>query len=180
VPVIGFKKPTDKRPRRYSSDPKTRAAELVKDGKLGGARPGAGRPRKSVADTQKRKRASTVITEAARENADKIAGVFSDVIGDPEASRHVKLRAAKLAIDIEHREDAHAREEDDRLGRSRGELPQDRDALVDALAQKLAGNPLLAAQLGAVLSRAAELAGLPPQSPQTDARGPENALSRGD
>lgn len=180
MPVVGFTSSSKKPARRYSSDPSERARQLVAEGKLGGARPGAGRPRKSVADTQKRKRASTVITEAARENADKIAGVFNDVIGDPDASRHIKLRAAKLAIDIEHREDAHAREEDDRLGGSRGELPQDRDALVDALAQKLAGNPLLAAQLGAVLSRAAELAGLPPQSRQTDARGPENALSRGD
>jgi hypothetical protein len=180
MPVVGFKKPTDKPARRYSSDPKTRAAELVADGKLGGARPGAGRPRKKHPDSQKRKRASTAITEAARENADKIASVISDVVNDPEASRHVKLRAAKLAVDIEHKEDAHARELDDRLGPSRGEFPQDRDALVEGLAAKIAGNPLLAAQLGDVLSRAAAIAGGEPQTAQTGARGPENALSRGD
>jgi hypothetical protein len=167
VPVVGFDKPTDKPARRYSSDPKTRAAELVKDGKIGGKREGAGRPRKSTSDTQRPKRASTVVAEALRENAELVASVIPDVVNDPDASRHIKLRAAKLAVDIEGREAERTREEDERAGRFRaggGELPEDRDELAAMLASKLAANPLLAAQLGDVLSRAAELAGLPSQT----------------
>lgn len=165
MPVVGFGNPTAKPRKKYSSDPKTRARELVAEGKFGGRQPGAGRPRKP--DSQKRKRASTVVAETARENADKIAGVFTDIVNDPEASRHIKLRAAKLATDIEGRETDRAREEDERAGLSRSsrdDLPQDRDALVEALASKLAANPILAAQLSNVLGRAAQLAGLPPKS----------------
>jgi hypothetical protein len=183
VPVIGFPKPSDKPSRRYSSDPKTRAAELVKDGKIGGKREGAGRPRKSTSDSQKPKRASTVVAEALRENAELVASVIPDVVNDPDASRHMKLRAAKLAVDIEGKEAERLREEDERLGRfgsGRGELPADRDALVETLAAKVAGNPMLAAELGAALTRAAAQAGVEPQTAQTDARGPEIALNQGD
>lgn len=183
MPVIGFPQPSDKPSRRYSSDPKIRAAELVRDGKIGGRREGAGRPRKSTSGSQKPKRASTVVAEALRDNAELVASVIPDVVNDPDASRHVKLRAAKLALEIEGREAERVREEDERLGRfrsGRGELPADRDALVQALAAKVAANPMLAAQLGAVLSRAAALAG------GWAADGPDgrqragNTLSRGD
>jgi hypothetical protein len=159
MPVTGFGDPTAQPRKKYSSDPKTRARELVAEGKFGGRQPGAGRRRKP--DSQKPKRASAAIAQAARDNADKIASVFTGIVNDDDASRHIKMRAAKLAVDIEGREAERVREEDDRLGRSRADLPEDRDALVSALAEKVAANPVLAAQLGAVLTAAAERAGIP-------------------
>ena len=80
--------------KRYSSDPKTRAAELVAEGKIGGRRQGAGRPRKGVTERQ-RKRASTVITEYASENADRIAGVLLDVLLADDATRTEKMPWAR-------------------------------------------------------------------------------------
>jgi hypothetical protein len=159
MPVTGFGDSTAQPPKKYSSDPKTRARELVAEGRFGGRQPGAGRRRKP--DSQKPKRASTVIVERLRENPELVASVIPDVMNDPDASRHMKLRAAKLAIDIEGREEEHRRE-DKREGRNRdrlAELPQDREALAEALAAKLASNPLLARSLAAVLARAGEIAG---------------------
>jgi len=166
MPAIGFGKPAKKPGNRFSSDPKIRAREMVEAGILGQSQPGAGRPRKKHSDSQKKKRASTVIAEAVRENADKIAAVIPDVVNDPDASRYMKLRAARLGVDIEQRETERARE-DEREGRMRERLdalPEDREAIAESLAKRLAANPILVAELGAVLSRAGELAGIPPKS----------------
>ena len=96
--------------KRYSSDPKQRAAELVAEGKIGGKREGAGRPRKLTSDGQ-RKRASTVIAEYARENAEQMAKVITDCLLDPDASQMDKMRAVKLAVGIDFRESDRERDE---------------------------------------------------------------------
>jgi hypothetical protein len=153
MPVVGFKNSPPKSPKRYSSDPKTRAAELVAEGKLGGARPGAGRPRKSVTEAQP-KRASTAVTEWAQQNPELIASVIPDVLNDPDASDHLKLRAVKLGLRVES-DEVERQRQDEREGRSPAELPDpnaDHSELVALLAAKFAANPLLARRLGAVLS----------------------------
>lgn len=96
--------------KRYSSDPKTRAAELVAEGKIGGKREGAGRPRKVTSDGQ-RKRASTVIAEGARELAPQMAQVIADCLLDPDATRVDKMRALKLAVHVEGVETDREKEE---------------------------------------------------------------------
>jgi hypothetical protein len=105
------------------------------------------------------KRASTVVTETLQANPNLVADVISDALTDPNASDHLKLRATKLALQIESNEEDRARQEDERLGRSRGDIPADREAIAEALAAKLASSPILAAELSAVLARAAALAG---------------------
>jgi hypothetical protein len=163
MPVVGFKKPSGAVRKRYSSDPKTRAAELVADGKLGGARAGAGRPRKHT-DAQS-VRATSVIADGIRENADLAARVVPDVLRDPDASDRVKMQAIKLGLRIESA-DEDRRREDEREGRRAAELPDldgDRDVLAAALAAKLAANPMLARRLAAVLSGVAGSTGKPAQ-----------------
>lgn len=96
--------------KRYSSDPKQRAAELVAEGKIGGKREGAGRPRKVTSDGQP-KRASTVIADYVRENAEDMAKVITDCLLDPDASQLDKMRAVKLAVGIDSRESDREREE---------------------------------------------------------------------
>jgi hypothetical protein len=96
--------------KRYSSDPKQRAAELVAEGKIGGKRKGAGRPRKVTSDGQ-RKRASTVIAEYARENAEEMAKVITDCLLDPDATQAEKMRAVKLAVGIDSKESDRERDE---------------------------------------------------------------------
>jgi hypothetical protein len=153
VPVVGFKKPSREPRKRYSSDPKTRAAELVKDGKLGGARPGAGRPRKTHSEPQPM-RATQAIAEGLRENAELAAAVIPSVLLDPTASKGQKMAAVRLGLKIESDQAEHERQEA-REGRHPAELPDldgDRTVLAAALAAKLAGNPLLARRLAAVLS----------------------------
>jgi hypothetical protein len=97
--------PTTK--RKYSSDPATRARELRDEGRFGGRQPGAGRPRKDAAP---RRRAASVIAEGARENAHLMAQVLEDVLTDPEATDAMRIRALKLAINIESREEDRQRE----------------------------------------------------------------------
>lgn len=140
---------------------------MVKAGLIGGSRPGAGRPRKSVSGSQKRKRASTVVAEAARNNADLIASTFTDAMNDPAASGRQRMMAGKALVGIELQEEERRRE-DERDGRDLPPMPQDRDALVEALAAKIAGNPILAAELGAVLTRAGQLAGDSSRTPSLD------------
>jgi hypothetical protein len=162
MPVVGFKKPSGEPRKRYSSDPKTRAAELVAEGKLGGRREGAGRPRKH--SEPQSVRATSVIADGIRENADLAARVVPDVLRDPEASDRVKMAAIKLGLRIESA-DEDRRREDEREGRSRAhdiDPDADRDELAAALATKLANNPMLARSLGAVLSRIGESALDPP------------------
>jgi hypothetical protein len=160
MPVIGFKSDT-KTKRRYASDPATRAAELVSEGRFGGKQPGAGRPRKSVTESQQR--ASTVVADAARENADLIASTFTDTLSDPDASRRARMKAGSTLIAIEGKE-AEQQRADDREGLTRpSDLPEDRAELISHLAELVAGNPILARRLGAILSSADAPAPEPPK-----------------
>jgi hypothetical protein len=163
MPVVGFKTPAAKPRKRYSSDPKTRAAELVAEGKLGRARPGAGRPRKHT--EAQRPSASSVIADALRDNADLAASVVPDVLRDPNASDSMKLRAVKLGLRIEDA-DENRRREDEREGRRPPESidpAADHSELVRSLVAKLAENPMVAHQLAAVLSRVEAPGHTPPK-----------------
>lgn len=138
--------------RRYSSDPRERARQLVQEGKIGGARPGAGRPRKHTADGQ-RKRASTVIAEHARENAEQMAKVVTDCILDPDATQAEKMRAVKLAVGIDVRESDRERDElaDPNSARSQelaANAEQARDKLSAMLSDPVTGERLRDALAG--------------------------------
>lgn len=136
--------------RKYSSDPKQRAAELRAEGKFGGKQPGAGRPRKSASDAHP-KRASAVIASYVRENGPEFARVLEDILRDPDASDAIKMRATKLALQIETNEEERQRQ-DEREGRSL-ELPDtdDREAVIDHLAAALA-NPIVRQRFSALLA----------------------------
>lgn len=92
--------------QRYSSDPKQRARELVRDGKIGGARPGAGRPRKQHTAKAHPRPAAARIAELAAENADEIAAVAIDVLLSKKATHNEKVRAIRALVGIEQREAA--------------------------------------------------------------------------
>lgn len=71
-----------------------RAKKLVAEGKIGGPQPGAGRPRK--------KRASEIVAEKARDRANDIVAAFEELIeAGPPA---VRLQAAKDWLLIEQKE----------------------------------------------------------------------------
>ncbi len=146
-------KPSAKPPKsgkRYSSDPKTRAGELVAEGKIGGKRSGAGRPRKGVSGNEK-KRALTTVAEGLREKADLMAGVIPDVLNDPNASKAEKMQAARLAIRIEAAEEERRREEERRGGHDEPAHAEDRGAIVSHLARALS-NPIVRQRLAAALA----------------------------
>jgi hypothetical protein len=153
IPVIGFKSHSETPRKRYASDPKTRARELVEDGKIGGPRPGSGPRRKKHPDSQS-VRASSVIAEELREHSDLAASVIPDVLRDPNASDRLKLAAIKLGLKIESDQADHDRQ-DEREGRRSLDLPDadaDRDELASGLAAKLAANPIVARRIAALLS----------------------------
>jgi hypothetical protein len=124
--------------KRYSSDPKQRAAELVAEGKIGGKRKGAGRPRKPTSDGQ-RKRASTVIAERAREVAPQMAAALVDVLLADDATRTEKMRAVKVLTGIEGVETDRERDElaDPNSSRAQ-EIAANADEAKEQLTQMLA------------------------------------------
>lgn len=71
------------------------ANELVAQGKIGGARPGSGRPRK--------KRVSEVINEKIQDKAEEIWKVFEDSIADTSPPQ-IRLQAARELLNIEQKE----------------------------------------------------------------------------
>lgn len=71
------------------------AKKMVEEGKIGGPRPGSGRPRK--------KRASEYVAEAARTHANKIVDAFLDSIHET-APAQIRLQAAKDWLLIEQKE----------------------------------------------------------------------------
>lgn len=71
------------------------AKAMVASGKIGGARPGSGRPRK--------KRASEIVAERAVEEADNIVSAFSDALKDHNPAS-VRIKAAESWLKIEHDE----------------------------------------------------------------------------
>ena len=136
--------------KRYSSDPKTRADELVAEGKIGGKRSGAGRRRKGVTGSQKN-RALTTVVEGLRENADLMARVIPDVLRDPHATKAEKMQAARLAIRIEAAEEERRREEERGGGHDEPAHAEDREAIVAHLARALS-NPIVRQRLAAALA----------------------------
>ena len=94
--------------KRYSSDPKERAKQLVAEGKIGGAREGSGRPRK--------RRVSEVINEKIEAHAEEIWSVYLDSISET-SSPQIRLQAARDLLEIERKEVEHQRSEDEDLKR---------------------------------------------------------------
>jgi hypothetical protein len=161
MPVVGF----EKRPRKYASDPRERARELVRDGKLGGARPGSGRPRKSTGKSQSNhpRPAAAAIAAFARDHADELAQVFADVLDDPDATDAQKLRAVRSMLGIEMKETEFQLEER-KLNRP-APTPEHGSA-EDAAAQlaaRLAANPIVTRRLLAVLAPVEGPEGNPPK-----------------
>lgn len=132
---------------RYSSDPKERARQLVADGKIGGKRPGSGRPRKDQTQTgDQLPTAASVVAQAARENADKIVKVFEDAVEAGQTDR-TKLAAVRTWIGVEGEEaEREIREQEAEVERKALES-MTRDELAESLARMFARNPTLAAML---------------------------------
>jgi len=91
----------------YPSDPRERALQLVAEGKIGGPRPGAGRPRVP--------RATELIAEAAIEHADEIvAALLAGIAPDQRADERSRAadRWARLIVQegsLQQREHAEDR-----------------------------------------------------------------------
>ncbi|MEZ5076972.1 MAG: hypothetical protein R2725_05975 [Solirubrobacterales bacterium] len=137
--------------RKYSADPAERARELVAEGKIGGRRRGAGRPRKHTSEAQQPPRAATVVAEAARANSDKIAKVFTDVLSNPESSDRHKVQAVKAMLGIEGSEEDRQRDErrDDRSP-ERPEI-ETREQALASLAESLS-DPIVAERFSRLLA----------------------------
>ena len=125
-------------------------------GKLGG------RPRKKPTDTQQPRRAATVIAEAARENADKIASVFIDVLLDPEAKQSDKLRAVKGLVGVEFRETDRERDEANDPSRAAVTAADVEDAKADLT--RMLNDPITGPRLRAVLGGLVTQAEKPPKN----------------
>jgi hypothetical protein len=91
-----------------------------------------------------------------------MARVIEDALTDPNASDSVKMRALRLAINIEGREEDRQREHGSNDGTDLGEAAT-RPELVEQLAATLASNPLIARRLSAVLASATAGLALVPQ-----------------
>lgn len=158
------KKPPLKPPKRYSSDPSERAKELVAEGRFGGKREGAGRPRKVSPESQSARPAAAHIAAGVAELGPQMLGVIRDVLEDEEASEGAKLRALKAAVGVESKE-AELQLVESQLGRPTQTPEFDtREESVSALVSKMRANPLLAQQMRAVLSAAELPEGNPPDS----------------
>jgi hypothetical protein len=83
-----------------------------------------------------------------------MARVLEDVLTDPEATDAMRIRALKLAINIESREEDRQREHGSDAGH---ELPDatTQQELVEQLASTLAEKPLVARRLSAALASVA-------------------------
>jgi hypothetical protein len=153
--VLGFKTAR----KRYSSDPKVRARELVAEGKIGGPRAGSGPKPKRTTEPQ---RASSVVAQAAKDHAEQIAATFTNVITDPDASDRQKMHASKTLVAIEARE-AELTRADEREGLAAAlDLPTDHGELVTYMAKLVLSKPLVARRLSAILASAAPPADDPP------------------
>lgn len=153
------KRPPRKPPKRYSSDPTERAKELVAEGRFGGKREGAGRPRKVSPESQSPRPASAHVAAGVAELGPQMLGVIRDVLTDDQASDGAKLRALKAAVGIELKETELQLEEAKRTG----SRPPDFDTPEEGATQlmdKLRANPILRDRLLAVLTAADGSAGV--------------------
>lgn len=151
--------------KKYSSDPRQRMKELQAEGKMTPEHGKlGGRPRKGASESQRKKRASTVIAEYARDHSDKIAEVISDILRDPDASESMKLRAIKLALGVEGVETDRERDElaDPSSARSQ-ELAASPDQAKAQIASMLA-DPVTGQRLRSVLAGLVTQTGDPAQS----------------
>jgi hypothetical protein len=125
---MGDNLPATQEKKHYPSDPKERARMLVAEGKIGGPRPGSGRPRK--------KRAAELIAEKAQRNAEKIWSAFEDAL-EPSKPDSIRLAAAKELVALENRESELQLKEE----RAFEDTPKDEliAYLVDGFAQLQAG-----------------------------------------
>jgi hypothetical protein len=98
------------------------AKALVAAGKIGGPRPGSGRPRK--------KRASELVAEAAESEAKTMIDTLRQTMA-PGNPANVRQNAVKLWLDIEQKEESLRREEDSWSALSM-------EQLLEAAAEKLA------------------------------------------
>lgn len=152
--------------KRYSSDPSTRAKELIADGKIGGPREGAGRPRKKSPPTGSRP-AAAYITERLPELAPQILRVFKDVLTDPSATDRDKIRAVSSMIGIENRETAREAEER-RESPAAYETPGDRAGMETELVRMLS-DPLIRKRFSVLLSTGQGKPGLYPLAERPEA-----------
>jgi hypothetical protein len=106
-----------------------KAKELVAAGRIGGPRPGSGRPRK--------KRASEVIAEKVERRANEVSGALFDGL-KPHQPQTVRNDSARTLLAIEEKEHLLRREEERELrAASRDELVEGVFELFDRLAGPL-------------------------------------------
>lgn len=138
--------------KRYAADRSERARQLVEDGKIGGARPGAGRPPKANTESQGRRPAAEAVAAAARQHSESIAQVFVDVLQDDTASDSEKLRAMRALLGVETTE-AKIQLEESKQSDLDPVTPESRKEAEANLSRALA-NPLVASRIAAALTAA--------------------------
>lgn len=87
-------KPRESDDAPYDSDPQIRAYQMVYEGRIGGRRPGQGRPRKV--------RAAEGIAEWTRKNEEKYINVLERALDDPD--NRIALKAFEAGMTVERRE----------------------------------------------------------------------------
>lgn len=135
--------------RKERSD---RAKALAAEGKIGGAQPGAGRPKK--------RRATEVMAEGISEMGEEMLGAIKDAL-NKDNPHSIRLKAVDQATKIEEKEARLQIDEAEQLRK------MDHDALVKQVAEKFAGNPMVLN-----IFRQAGVAELPP-APELDENGDE-------
>jgi hypothetical protein len=114
--------------RRYPADPRERALQLHREGRLGGSAYGklGGRP--------KNIRASQLVAEAARKNAAGIIKALKAGIAEGQSAA-IRTRAAESWLSIEHRE--HELQLKEHVVDTRDVDNMSRDELLSAVARTL-------------------------------------------
>lgn len=135
-----------------------RAKRLVKEGKFGGPQPGAGRPRK--------KRASEIVAEKARDRAGEIVEAFEDLIENGPPA--VRLQAAKDWLLIEQKEAELALKEE-RFGEDMSE-DELRELVINRLAKINAAKEVEKLE-GSITVEAEEVETKQHQKPELDVGG---------
>ena len=135
--------------KRYSSDPKRRAEELVAEGRIGGARPGAGRPRKRP-DPSHPRPAAAAVAAAASEHSAQVAKVFVDALQSEDLTDAQKVVAMKTFLGVEDRETR--REHEEIRHTARDEISAMSLEEIEADLAEMLSNPLIRRAFSAALS----------------------------